>query len=299
MRQIFIGYYKIWQDNIFDFAKMTIPQSAKKMLDALYAWIFMYFPEEDIPEALRSFKLIRWYLERSIIECSEYQITYTPDDLTSGKMNTTNIDIPNDMNANDILKYQDYTELTEPNNSMYIDTDLHVIRNDPLKLRNETHITFFIENKKNTTISFNLNTFTPVYIILNGDIIDSILLPTNGKMLYNIPYTEEVNVFTIKKQAIDNTDNYFYIGNIVIKDMGKNGELKIDFNPKIQGNKVLSHVSQKTIAYMNLYDDNETLIHELMKGNVHISDAYDHLLEYWDLHHQDKYKGKRWTIKKT
>jgi hypothetical protein len=299
MRQVFIGYYKLWQDNVFDFAKMTIPQSAKKILDYLYIWIFMYFPEEDIPEALRSFKLIRWYLERSIIECSEYIVSYNPSDLKSGKMNTTVLPIPNDMTP--LERYEEYMDpdLPNPNNSMVVDTTLHVIKNNPLRLRREAHVTFFIENKKETTISFDLNTFTPVSIILNGDVIDTISLPTTGKMVYNIPYIEDVNVFTIKKQAIDNIDNYFYIGNIVIPGMGKDGDLDISFNPKIQGNKVLNHTSKKILSYMNLYEDNAKLLTELVEGNVHLNDVYNHLLEYWDLHHQEKTKGKRWTIKRT
>ena len=118
-------------------------------------------------------------------------------------------------------------------------------------------------------------------------------------MVYNIPYIEDVNVFTIKKQAIDNIDNYFYIGNIVIPGMGKDGDLDISFNPKIQGNKVLNHTSKKILSYMNLYEDNAKLLTELVEGNVHLNDVYNHLLEYWDLHHQEKTKGKRWTIKRT
>jgi hypothetical protein len=75
MRKVFIGYYKLWQDHIFDFAKMTMVQACKKILDYLYAWILMYFSLEDIPEALRVFRLIRWYLERSLLQNSEYVVS--------------------------------------------------------------------------------------------------------------------------------------------------------------------------------------------------------------------------------
>jgi hypothetical protein len=145
---------------------------------------------------------------------------------------------------------------------------------------------------------------TPVYIILNEGlpnetILDTITLPTTGKMVYNIPYTGDTNTFTIKKLGADNHDNDFFIGNIVIVGMGSNGNLEINFNPKIQGNKVLNHVSQKVIAYMNLYEDNEKIMNELVKGNVHLSEVYEKLLTYWNLHWQDKDKGKRLTIKRT
>ena len=296
MRKVFIGYYKLWQDHIFEFSRMTIPQSAKTILDYLYVWILMSFAEEDIPEALRVFRQVRWYLERGIIECSEYYIAYEPDDLTSGKLDNTNLEIPSDL-------LPPYDSIPQ-NNTMYIDTNRHIITNNPNKLGQEAHITFYIDNNKDTTISFSLHTLTPVYIILNEGLpnettLDTITLPTTGKMVYNIPYTGDTNTFTIKKLGADNHDNDFFIGNIVIVGMGSNGNLEINFNPKIQGNKVLNHVSQKVIAYMNLYEDNEKIINELIKGNVHLSEVYEKLLTYWDLHWQDKDKGKRLTIKRT
>lgn len=296
MRKVFIGYYKLWQDHIFEFSRMTIPQSAKTILDYLYVWILMSFAEEDIPEALRVFRQVRWYLERGIIECSEYYITYEPDDLTSGKLDNTNLAIPSDLLPPD--------DSIPQNNTMYIDTNRHIIANNPNKLGQEAHITFYIDNNKETTISFSLHTLTPVYIILNEGlpnetILDIITLPTTGKMVYNIPYTGDTNTFTIKKLGADNHDNDFFIGNIVVVGMGSNGNLNIEFNPKIQGNKVLNHVSQKVITYMNLYEDNEKIMNELIKGNVHLSEVYEKLLTYWDLHWQDKDKGKRLTIKRT
>lgn len=288
MRQVFLGYYKIWQDHIFDFAQMTIPQSAKKILDYLYVWILMYFAEEDIPEALRVFRQIRWYLERGIIECSEYRISYVPHQLESD-LGTTALNIPSDLYP---------TDGSTPNNTMYVDTNRRVIRNNVVRPK-EAYITFYIDNNKDTTISFSLHTFTPVYIMLNGNVIDTITLPTTSKMVYNIPYTGDVNEFRIGKYAIDNTDYDFFIGKIVIPGMGSDGDLEINFEPKIQGNKVLNYVSLKVMAYMNLYHDNETLMKNLIKGNVHLSEVYEKLLTYWDLHWQNKDKGKRLTIKRT
>lgn len=297
MKKVFLGYYQLWQDHIFEFSRMTIPQSAKKILDYLYAWIFMNFSEEDIPEALRTFRLVRWYLERGIIETSEYCITVNPKPLTSGPMNTTQLNIPTDLYP---------TDGSTPNNTMYVDPSIHVIRNNQNMLHHEAHLTIYIDNKKETLISFSLHTLTPVYIILNEGLdneqtIDSITIPTTGKMVYNIPYTGDVNTFTIKKLGVDNNDNEFYIGNISIDDLDyKNADLDIEFNPsKVQGNKVLNYVSQKVIAYANLLIENEVTIGELVKGNIHLSEVYEHLVEYWNLHHQNKDKGKRLTIKRT
>lgn len=293
MRQVFIGYYKLWQDHIFDFAKMTMQQASKKILDYLYTWILMYFPLEDIPEALRTFRLVRWYLERSIIQNSEYIISYNPGDLESGMLDSSVSNIPSDINPTN-----PYTG--EPQNvTMYIDTTKHIIRNHEDFLNQEAHITFYIENKKETKISFYLHTITPVNIILNGEVIDTISLPTTGKMVYNIPYTEDFNSFTIQKTALNNINTSFYIGNITIYGIGISGDLDIKFNPKLQGNMLLDNVSQKIISYINLYEDNDELMKNLVNGNIHLDQLYNDLLTYWELHHQEKDKGKRLTIKRT
>lgn len=292
MKEVFLAYYKIWQAHVFEFARMTMPQSAKKMLDYLYTWILITLPGERIPEALRVFRLIRWYLECGIIESSEYEIEYEASDLTSGKLNTTDIDIPCSLNTN-------FDEDHPIDPSMYIDTQLHIIRNNEHMLRDEAKFTMYINNDINTTITFYLNTESPVDIILNGNIIDHINIPTHGKMLYNIPYTEDVNIFTIRKLAIDNNDPRFFIGNINIAGIGNSGELNISFNPTLQGNKLLNNVSQKTNAYFNLIYNNKDYLEQVVKNNLHLDDVYDKLKTYWNLHHQDKEKGKRWMIKET
>lgn len=300
MRQVFIAFYAIWQDNIFEFAKMTMTQSAKKILDYLYTWIIMYIAEVDQPEALRSFKLIRWYLERGIMQCSDYIITYEPDDLTSGKLaSDDDLAIPNDIvKVPDVLK----DRYGNVNTTMYIDYKNHVIRNTPSKLNQDTYITFLIENKKNTNISFNISSLDgKVQIILNDTVIEEKTLSGLANLVYNIPYNEEngYNIFRILKKAEYNTDDQFFIGNIRIPDMGKTGNLNIDFDPKLQGNKVLNYASQKVLTYINLYENTEHFVDELSRNNAHLSNTYERMLEYWELHHQDKDKGKRLTIKRT
>ena len=79
--------------------------------------------------------------------------------------------------------------------------------------------------------------------------------------------------------------------------MGKDGQLDIDFIPKLQGNKVLSHVSAKALQLVNMYENNQEILDSLTKGNAHLDDVYTRLEEYWNKHHEAKEKGKRWTIK--
>ena len=286
MKKVFMAYYTIWQDHIFEFSRMTIQQSSVKILDYLYTWILMEFSAEDLPEALRTFRLVRWFIESSMIQDSEYHVTYTPDNLTSGRLDTTTMDIPNDLDTN---------------NTMYIDTTNHVVRNNMDEIMNPdgAHLTIYIDNEFNTRISFSLHSQTPVDIILNGDTIDHLPMSSMQKLVYNIPYTERTNEFTIKRTKVNNTDGLFFIGDIVIDGMGKSGELDIAYEPTIQGNKVLNHASQKVLAYLNMYLDNQAIIDKVVKNNIYLSDTYEKLKYYWDHHHEHKIKGKRLTIKRT
>ena len=293
MKKVFLGYYQIWQDNMFSFGQMTMTQSAKKMLDYLYAWIMLYFPQEDIPEALRVLRQIRWYLESCIIENADYYITWTPNDLTSGLLNSNEFNIPSS------LKNKTNIDGSE-NNTMIIDTVNHIIKQNPDYINQDTSIEFYIENYQETTISFSLHTSGNVKIYLNNNLLDNISVPTNGRMLYNIPYTEDINVFKIIRYASDNIDNDFFIGNVIIKNMGTDGDLDIDFKEKpTEGNKVLNKVSKKVLAYVNLYEDNQEVIKQLLNKNIAISDGYNKIMEYWNIHHEGKWKGKRLTIKKS
>ena len=55
--------------------KFMIYMDIKKMLEYLYAWIMIYFPVDEIEQALRVFKLIRWYGESAIIQNSQYIVS--------------------------------------------------------------------------------------------------------------------------------------------------------------------------------------------------------------------------------
>jgi hypothetical protein len=51
------------------------------------------------------------------------------------------------------------------------------------------------------------------------------------------------------------------------------------------------------IAIANLYDNKNEIYDIIKKGNLGVSELYKKITEYWELHHQNKTKGKRLTIK--
>lgn len=288
MHTVFLRFYRIWQAKIFEFSTMTMQQSVNQILEYLFSWIIEYFPLEKQEQAFRVFKLIRWYGETAIIRNSQYIISYEYDTLYS-KLTSGKCLIPNDLKDDNIPENH--------NETMFVDAKLGVIRNNPIFLNNDCSVSFFIDNKKNTTISFSLvNTVGSVNIYINDDLID-IQSKSSLNLIYEIPYTGDTNIIKIEKTSINNINNMFYIGNIKVANMSFK-DLKIEFDPQLRaGNKPLNEIAMKIIQYANLREDRDKAYEECLKSNLGISEMYKKMLDYWNLHHQKKIKGKRLTIK--
>ena len=285
MRTVFLKYYRIWQSKIFEFGSMNMVQAVKKMLDYLYSWIMTYFNAEDVEQALRVFKLIRWYGESAIIQNSQYIISYEFDTLES-KLTTGTCAIPNDLDPIN-------------NDSMIVDASLGVIKNNPIYIgpNSSAHIEFYIDNRKNTSITFSLsNTVGSVNIYINDTLVDTISSSALN-ITYPIPYTGDINVVKIEKPIGHNLNQFFYIGNIKVPNLSFK-DLSIEFDPTLKmGNKPLDEIAKKMIQYADMYDDMKEAYYRIKRNNLGIQETYKKMLEYWELHHQNKTKGKRLTIK--
>ena len=285
MRTVFLKYYRIWQSKIFEFGTMTMVQAVKKMLEYLYSWIMIYFPPSQIEQALRVFKLIRWYAESAIIQNSQYIVSYEYDTLES-KLTSGTCAIPNNLGP-----------LT--NDTMIIDSSLGVIKNNPIYIgtNNDVSVEFYIDNHKNTSITFSLsNTVGSVNIYINDVLVD-IISKSALNLTYQIPYTGDTNIVKIEKLASNNLNKYFYIGNIKVPELTFK-DLSIEFDATVKmGNKPLNEIAKKMVQFANMYDDFNEAYYNVRRNNLGIQETYNKMIEYWNLHHQNKTKGKRLTIK--
>lgn len=286
MKDIYLKYYQIWQAKIFEFSTMTMVQSTKKMLEYLYTWIDMYYPIDKMQQALRVFRQIRWYSESAVIRNSQYIISYEYDTLKSN-LHTGTCHVPNDLDS-----------ITNP--TMYVDKKNAVIRNDKAFLGQDAHVTFEIDVQKNTYIKFDL--FTEygkgtALIYLNDKLVRACTSAALG-VIIQLPYTGDVNRVTIIKTGVNNIGE-FYVGNISVPNATfKN--LSIEYDPVLRaGNKPLEEVAKKMIACANLYADKNEMYAVIKRSSLGFSETYRQMNDYWKLHHQDKAKGKRLTIKQT
>ncbi len=292
-----LRYYRIWEKNMFKFSTMTMQQAGNLMLNYLWDWIPEYYPIGQLEQAYRVFRLIRWYTECAVINNSQYIISYEYANLTWPDADHMSIcHIPNDLQ-----EYDPSNVMENSNDTMYSDTTPgHLcLRNNPIYTRsNDVWVTFRIENKRNTTITFNLyNQSGSVNIYVNDELVEVIRAHGSHKLAYNIRYTGDINEFKIEKKAADNLDNYFIIGNISIAHQAFK-DLSIQFDPALRaGNKPLNEVAEKFGLFASLYDDKNIAYKEILSKNLSVSEVYKMLKKYWELHHENKWKGKRLTIK--
>ena len=290
MHTVFLKYYRIWQSKIFEFSTMTMVQAVKTMLDYLYSWIMEYFPMDKIEQALRVFKLIRWYGESAIIQNSQYIISYEYDTLES-KLTTGKCMIPSDMDPD--------TNNYVANQTMIVDASLGVIKANPVFLNvSEAHVEFYIKHKKNTSFTFSLsNTVGSVNIYINGNLVDTIST-SKLNLTYQLPYQgDDMTTVRIEKDVNSNKSPIFYIGHIIVPNASFK-DLSIEFDPILRaGNKPLDEIAKKILSCANLYDNRDEIYEIMKKNNLGLTETYHMMSEYWKLHHQDKTKGKRLTIK--
>ena len=276
MRKIYLKYYEIWQQNIFRFATMTMMDASKLMLEYLYSWIMLYFPAEDMDQALRIFRQVRWFSESAVINNSQYIVSGEWEDM---KM----LDIPNDLDDND---------------TMYYDPKTVTIRNSPSSLDDECYVEFYIDAWKNTVFSFSIvNTVGNVKVYIDDKRVD-IISKTRRVNKYPITYTGETTVVRIEKDATSNINTMFMLADIRVEGL-KFGTLNVEFDPKLKaGNKPLSIVADKMMRFANLYDDVNAAYEDAVKANLGISVTVEMMEKYYELHHKGKNKGKRLMIKK-
>ena len=280
MQEIFLKYYQIWQQNLYKFATMSMHEASRLMLEYIYSWIILYYPPENLEQALRVFRQIRWFSECAVINNSQYIIRGEWTDL---KM----LDIPNDL---------------EDNDTMYYDEKLFAIRNTPESYnpntRTEASVEFHYTVWKDTFVTFSVLVQSGSMNLYIDDVLVDTISTTRRFNKYPVKFTGEETTIRFEKTAENNVDN-FLIADVRLKDM-QFGNLEVEFDPKLKaGNKALSLVADKMIKWADVYDDVAEAYEELQKKNIGIAVTVDMMKEYLELHHKNKNKGKRLTIKKT
>ena len=280
MYDIFMKFYQIWYANIFKFGNMSMVDSLKLMLDYIYSYIILsYSGTEYLEPALRVFRQIRWFGETSVMHNAQYKITCEYEDLKSN-LQTGECQIENELSG------------------FYVNTALKVLSTTSTSIGNEASIKLYAYNKEDSKISFSISfSGGNVDVYVNDNYVDTIY-SNHSYISYELPATDTENIIVLKRSAINNV-GFCYVGNIII-EKGKYKNLNIEYDPDLKaGNMPLNDIVNKMVILANMYDNQAEVFEQFRKGNLAISELYKKLENYWELHHANKEKGKRLTIKET
>ena len=280
MYTIFTKFYQVWYANIFKFGNMSMVDSLKLMLDYMYSYIVTtYSGSEYLEPALRVFRQIRWFGETSVMHNAQYKITCEYEDLKSN-LQTGECMIKNQLSG------------------FYVDTNLKVLSTESTSIGHEAYIKLYASNREDSQITFSVSfTGGAIDVYINGLLVDTIY-SNHSLISYDLPATDDENEIILKRSASNNI-GYCYIGNIIIKK-GTYKNLNIEYDPELKaGNMPLNDIVNKMVILANMYDDEQEAFNKFREGNLAVSELYKRLENYWELHHANKIKGKRLTIKET
>lgn len=280
MYTIFTKFYQVWYANIFKFGNMSMVDSLKLMLDYMYSYIVVtYSGSEYLEPALRVFRQIRWFGETSVMHNAQYKITCEYEDLKSN-LQTGTCMIKNDLSG------------------FYVDKALKVLSTDSTSIGHEAYIKLYASNREDSQITFSVSfTGGALDVYLNNTLIDTIY-SNHASISYDLPATNTENEIILKRSASNNI-GHCYVGNIIIKK-GTYKNLNIEYDPDLKaGNMPLNDIVNKMVILANMYDDEQEAFNKFREGNLAVSELYKRLENYWELHHANKIKGKRLTIKET
>lgn len=280
MYTIFTKFYQVWYANIFKFGNMSMVDSLKLMLDYMYSYIVTtYSGSEYLEPALRVFRQIRWFGETSVMHNAQYKITCEYEDLKSN-LQTGECMIKNQLSG------------------FYVDTNLKVLSTESTSIGHEAYIKLYASNREDSQITFSVSfTGGTIDVYINGLLVDTIY-SNHSLISYDLPATDDENEIILKRSASNNI-GYCYIGNIIIKK-GTYKNLNIEYDPELKaGNMPLNDIVNKMVILANMYDDEQEAFNKFREGNLAVSELYKRLENYWELHHANKIKGKRLTIKET
>lgn len=282
MYRIFCKYYEIWYANIFKFGNMSMVDSLRMMLDFMYSWIILeYTGTEYLEPALRVFRQIRWFGEKSVMHNARYLISYERANLTCNLHSGSLTEIANDITDNNLF---------------YVNSSLGAIINNSTYFNQEAYINLYMNYGVETTLKFNISQAggtTQVY--LDSVFVENIV---NASKVVTITIPPGNHTVKIYRSALDNFATC-YIGGIVVGN-GSYTNLQITYDPELKlGNLPLNDVAKKMIDLASLYDNEQEAFKMYREGNLAVGELYKELQRYWELHHQGKIKGKRLTIKET
>lgn len=270
--------YSVWQQRAFKYGGMDAPSAINDMLDLLlYYCNAVFFGTVHYKHALRVLRLFRWYSEFSINKYSKYQLIFNYSPLKSN-IHKGDCEIPYELN------------------NMYINNTMYTICNSILG--KGCSCKFKVKVPIDTYFKCSIylqNGYCDIY--LNDTYIKSVNTKGKNDIKLDLLVNDNVNIIDIRYYPIDNS--LINITNAIINDYYYK-DYQVKYIPVIgNGNATLNDLINNVGIYSELLANNQEAIEEFKKHNYFISDVIERMKNYYEIHHSNKNKGKRLTIKKS
>lgn len=265
--------YNIWQNNIFTYSAMSSNGALNDILIKLKDGLFIQYPSEKDQEHLhRAIRLFRWYAEMSILNNADYMVKLNYKDKSVDYM------------QKDLTEFLSIADIE----NLHID-NTYVL--SPMNSKEESSITVRFERTHQTILEFDLAVSGGVCeVIVNGKpkyymeqfvkISEDLMVGINNISISFIPSsTSKSYVFNVMRLAIKN----FEVKSYKVDYVGKIGET----NPTIN----------YLINMLSVCGDSIESIQRTVAHATPTVQALNQLRVYFDLHHEEKLKGKRLITK--
>lgn len=260
-------FYTIWQSKIFEFGAKDLRGGVDSMLEYMQIYIEYRMPENLQEDAWRCFQLFRWYAEATVLENSNYKITFKYKPWKS-ELDTETISCPN--NLSNVIINSGYVLENTANNAI-------------IELQQEV-------KRDGGFIQFDVSLDSgSLDIYINNMLMETRV--NGGRLSYPINKGHlEIRLVFVGTKLL--------LGNIIIDNCDFDDIVtEYAFEPG-KANLGVDKISKRIKTYYMITDENFDSMKEALQGVITLKDLTNRLVHYYEEHHMNKTKGKRLTIKK-
>ena len=269
-----------WRDKMYTYAAMNSLDAITDILEYLHHFFYTKYSkdEEKLAYTDRCLQLFRWYSEMAILNNSEYQLEFATKKIQVDYYNKTlndfeNMVIMNNMQISDNFILEPI-DMTLPCNIIFVNTKKDIM--PKLKL----HFKLYnVNNQSSILIIDNDNNVTETNY---NSGIHELDLELENKIEIKFEPTDINQTIAITSTDISNMPTR----NFTLRYCGRVG----DVNP------ILKEVCNMLLidSEPEISDDNKKIVEDIAPATA----AIYQMVRYYDMHHREKKKGKRLTIKK-
>lgn len=268
----------IWRKNMYKYITMYADEALEDILKLLNSEIDREYGTRDQSEydqALRCLQLFRWYSEMAVLNNCEYELSFDTREIR--------VDYAN----KNLAEFRNMTIL----NNMYISENYILEAIDKTKPCSVT----FVNTKKHITPKldlhfklYNVNSKSSISVIEDGNIAETVYEPG----IYDLDLELKDKIVIVYDPST--TYQNMAIAGLSISNLPTRN-FTVTYKGKF-GN--INPVMQELLDKMLVTNTASADVQEKFKNVAPTTVAIDTIIQYFELHHQDKLKGKRLTIKK-